>query len=145
MAPFPKTLKKPARGSIGFARCWSICATQFNKKSTAERPKIKPSPQSNFLNTSRCRDINPKEKSPCGAPTGKSWARSSEKTRLPHENVKNKDATFMPTCLSLKPLHAVLAVLDVMHSSQGSADSPVPCTRQTRFRRKSLILFSPSA
>ena len=82
MALFPKTLKKPARASIAFARCWSICATQFKKKSTAEQPKIKLSPQSNFLNTNKCRDTNRKEKSPFGARTGKSWARLDETIAL---------------------------------------------------------------
>ena len=77
-----RSQKKPARGSIVFARCWSICATQFKKKSTAERRKIKPPPQSNYLNTNRCRDTNLKEKSACGARTGKSWARLSEISRF---------------------------------------------------------------
>ena len=80
--PIPEDQKKPARASIVFARCWSICATQFKKKSTAERRKIRPSPQSSFLNTNRCRDTNPKGKSPCAARTGKSWARLSEIKRF---------------------------------------------------------------
>jgi hypothetical protein len=37
----------------------------------ADRRKIKPPPQSDSLSTNRCRDINPKEKSPCGARTVK--------------------------------------------------------------------------
>jgi len=90
-----KIPKKPAMASTVFARCRSICATQFKKKSTAERPKIKPSVQSHFLNTNRCRDTNRKEKSPCGAHTGKSWARSSEINRLAHERLNWKECQKM--------------------------------------------------
>jgi hypothetical protein len=57
--------------------------------------KIRPSPQSSFLNTNRCRDTNLKEKSPRGARTGKSWARSSEINRLPHERLNWKECQKM--------------------------------------------------
>src|SRR5919109_2373858 len=98
-APFLKIPKRLVKGFIGFVRCWSTCATPFKTKSTAAQPKIKPPPRSPYLNTNRCRDTNPREKSPCGARTGKSWARLSEMNSFPHEvsrlikMSKVKDAT----------------------------------------------------
>jgi hypothetical protein len=43
--------------------------------------KIRPSPQSSFLNTNSFRGTNLKEKSPCGARTGKSSARLNEMSK----------------------------------------------------------------
>src|SRR5689334_20298184 len=95
--PFPKIPKKPARGFIGFVRCWSTYATPFKKKSIAAPRKIKPPPRSPYLNINRCRDTNRREKSRCGARTGKSWARLSEISSFSHETrrlkSKVKDAT----------------------------------------------------
>jgi len=57
--------------------------------------KIRPSPQSSFLNTNSFRGTNLKEKSPRGARTGKSWARSSEINRLAHERLNWKECQKM--------------------------------------------------
>ena len=57
--------------------------------------KIRPSPQSSFLNANSFRGTNLKEKSPRGARTGKSWARLSEINRLPHERLNWKECQEM--------------------------------------------------